>query len=337
MTSTARIDEPINTSPASATLFLVPPTVERTSEGRRLAAPLVGAAPRDQTLALRGAHPDVIELVPDEGKERLGIERVREVLRSLQYAPVQGERKVCLLPVAEGLTTEAANALLKILEEPPPHVAFVLVASHSGDLLPTIVSRSRVVRVPPRSAIQTEESLSTAGYSPEEMRWIQGLSLRIGDLDRLVANPVDATTERDQAAAAAGDLGIIDVLSLAISEGDPIVRSSALTELVLRSAEKSSELVSLGVGFLAGQRRETLFLFIQELYTAAFHIARAAAIGDVPLSTTEAAILQRVPTHRLLAFCSRCSDSNRALLTHSPLEAIFLCLFTCLEGPTNEQ
>ena len=336
MTTAPGIGKQLGAEPAPSTLFLVPPTANRMDEGRRLAAPMIGSQSRERTLVLRGIHPDVIELTPDEDKERLGIERVREILRSLQYSPVQGLRKVCLLPVAEGLTIEAANALLKSLEEPPPHAVFVLLASHSGDLLSTIVSRSRVIRVPPRSAAETVNRLTAAGYSPEETQWLRALPLRADELDRLIDNPTDATAERDRAASAACELNTVDVLRLACSDDGPIARASGHAELLLRSAKGETDLLSVGVAFLAGQPRETLFLFAQELHAVAFRLARAAAIEDVALSSAERTILDRVPSNGLLAFCSRCDMSYRALLTYAPTEAIFLSLFTGLEGRTDE-
>ena len=80
---------------------------------------LLVRSPQEENLVLRGAHLDLIELSAPEGKERIGIAQVREVIHQAQFAPMQAAQKVCLLPRAEQLTMEAANALLKVLEEPP--------------------------------------------------------------------------------------------------------------------------------------------------------------------------------------------------------------------------
>jgi len=331
MTATAGADQCTASTFAPATLYLVPPTAERTSEGRRLAAPMISTDPHEQTLALRGVHPDLIELTPEEDKERLGIERVREVLRSVQYSPVQGTRKVFLLPQAETLTVEAANALLKTLEEPPAHSVFVLLAAHSGDLLPTIVSRSRVVRVPPRSAVEEVHRLTETGYSLQEAGWLRRLPLRVGELDQLLETPVDATASRTAAAKAARALDAVDVIASACSDASPIVRAAAHAEILLRATDGDSDLLSAGVAFLASQRRETLFLFIQEFHAAAFQLAHACESGTGVWTDTERDLLDRASVSGLLTFCARSDGSYRVLSVHAPAEAVFLTLFACLE------
>ena len=67
--------------------------------------------------------------------------------RTLNYAPTVGRRRLYLIEQAETLTESAANSLLKVLEEPPPYVIFVLLAPHPARVLPTIVSRSQMVRL----------------------------------------------------------------------------------------------------------------------------------------------------------------------------------------------
>jgi len=74
------------------------------------------------------------------------IDRVREVTRRVQYAPVEGRWKCILVRDAHLLMEAAANALLKTLEEPPPQTLFVLVTAAPHLLLPTIVSRCQPVR-----------------------------------------------------------------------------------------------------------------------------------------------------------------------------------------------
>ena len=70
-----------------------------------------------------------------------GIDDMRELLERVGTQPVAGRRKVYILDEAHSLTAEASNALLKTLEEPPPHVVFVLCTTDPAKLLPTIRSR----------------------------------------------------------------------------------------------------------------------------------------------------------------------------------------------------
>ncbi len=96
---------------------------------------------------LKGLHPDV-EVLEPQGKS-IKIEQIRALEAKLHFRPLEAERRLVLIPQAELLTREAANALLKSLEEPPPYTLFVLLAQTTEALLPTIVSRCQVVRFRP--------------------------------------------------------------------------------------------------------------------------------------------------------------------------------------------
>ena len=92
----------------------------------------------------KGVHPDILELSPE--KREITIKQVREVINFLKYAPLEASYKVILIKDAEKLNPEASNALLKSLEEPPEYALFILLTENFTQLLPTIVSRTQVVR-----------------------------------------------------------------------------------------------------------------------------------------------------------------------------------------------
>ncbi|MFO7768221.1 MAG: hypothetical protein R6W82_04595 [bacterium] len=85
----------------------------------------------------------------DGGKAGIRVDDVREVVRMLAMAPVEGEKRVVVLRDAEEMTEQAQNALLKSLEEPPEHTLFILTARRPDALLPTVLSRSRVIHFGP--------------------------------------------------------------------------------------------------------------------------------------------------------------------------------------------
>ncbi|MCX7946056.1 MAG: hypothetical protein N2557_03690 [Hydrogenophilus sp.] len=91
-------------------------------------------------------HPDRFWITPAEEEGVISIEAVRTATERLRVA-AHGERRAVVIAPAEGLSRYAANALLKVLEEPPPGVLFVLVSEHLGRLLPTVVSRAQRWRV----------------------------------------------------------------------------------------------------------------------------------------------------------------------------------------------
>ena len=85
-----------------------------------------------------GRFMDIIEL--DAASNR-GIDEIRDIRDKVNFAPVQGRRKVYIIDEAHMLTDQASNAFLKTLEEPPGHVIFVLCTTEAHRILPTIISR----------------------------------------------------------------------------------------------------------------------------------------------------------------------------------------------------
>ncbi len=75
----------------------------------------------------------------------IGIESIRDMQRSLYLAPYKGQKKSIIIQSAQLLTIEAQNALLKVLEEPPPFVYFILLAPTTQQFLPTILSRCQIL------------------------------------------------------------------------------------------------------------------------------------------------------------------------------------------------
>lgn len=85
-----------------------------------------------------GTHLDVIEI---DGASNNGVDQVRDLRDTVQYSPAQGRFKIYIIDEVHMLSAAAFNALLKTLEEPPPHVKFVFATTDPQKVLPTIVSR----------------------------------------------------------------------------------------------------------------------------------------------------------------------------------------------------
>jgi len=90
-----------------------------------------------------GNHPDFVVISPENGS--IKIERTRELCRSLSYPPYESIQRVILIEDVHTMTVEAANCLLKTLEEPPERNLLLLTAESSRELLPTIVSRCQTI------------------------------------------------------------------------------------------------------------------------------------------------------------------------------------------------
>ena len=86
----------------------------------------------------QGSYLDIIEI---DGASNRGIDEIRELREQLRYLPSGGRYKIYIIDEVHMLTKEAFNALLKTLEEPPPHVVFVFATTELEKIPPTIVSR----------------------------------------------------------------------------------------------------------------------------------------------------------------------------------------------------
>ncbi|MBI3320925.1 MAG: DNA polymerase III subunit delta' [Candidatus Omnitrophica bacterium] len=94
----------------------------------------------------RNSHPDVHGLAPGGASDQIKIDDVRGLLGRIALHPFSAATQVVIIDGAERLTEEAANALLKTLEEPNPHTRFLLTSAHVADCLPTIRSRCQLIR-----------------------------------------------------------------------------------------------------------------------------------------------------------------------------------------------
>lgn len=102
--------------------------------------------------------PDYHVLQPDEGKKSIGIKQVQNLLEVLLRSA--DTARTIIVDSLEDLTTEAANTILKTLEEPRPGIYFIIIAHQLSAALPTIRSRCRLCAVQPLTQSETEEVLA---------------------------------------------------------------------------------------------------------------------------------------------------------------------------------
>lgn len=156
-------------SPAQSYLFVGPQSVGKSHVALRFAAGLLGGSDdeRARRLALEMAHPDLTVVEP-EGATSLGVDQARSVIARASLTPVEASRSVFFFPDAGSMTEQAANALLKTLEEPSSRSIFLLVAESEDDFPSTVASRCRSVHMGRVGVAEIVEGLVGMGVSSEE-------------------------------------------------------------------------------------------------------------------------------------------------------------------------
>lgn len=197
-------------------------------------------------LIASGQHPDARVVDVDRGRlldpedttrTGIGIKQVLALRREVVYPPYEGGWKVYIFVNADQMTAEAANSLLKVLEEPPPRVVLVLIAESTVPLLPTVVSRCQLVRFTLIPTPTIERALiDRFGVPKGRARFIA--TLAGGQLGRAVtwATSDDALQRRER---------VLDLLDR-LERADSLERLDAAEELA-RQREELPEVLDIAL------------------------------------------------------------------------------------------
>jgi DNA polymerase-3 subunit delta' len=141
-------------------------------------------------LIQEGTFPDAHIIEAQEGATVIKVEQIRDLQRELALTPYEAKWRIAILLQFHEAHESAANALLKTLEEPSPHVVILLTARSAESLLPTIVSRCELFNLRAPTRDELERVLVERGESKEKARLLAGISSgRPGYALRLLANP----------------------------------------------------------------------------------------------------------------------------------------------------
>jgi DNA polymerase-3 subunit delta' len=175
---------------AHAYLFHGPPGIGKRALAKAFAAELL----QDEARVARGSHPDLYVLEPLG--DQIRIDAIRELRRDLHMRPFEADRRVYLIFGAHAMNDEAADALLKDLEEPPAYAVIVLVADELGSLPETIRSRCQLVPFRRLSEKTVREAITARApdLPPDEATAIARVAA--GRLDRAALLLDDAAAER---------------------------------------------------------------------------------------------------------------------------------------------
>ena len=160
----------LNKRIANAYIFCGPRGVGKTSIARLLSKTLNCESAPDKRPCnkcdscreiAQGVSIDVLEI---DGASNRGIDEIRTLRENVKFSPSKGEFKIYIIDEVHMLTTEAFNALLKTLEEPPAHVKFVFATTEPHKVLPTIMSRCQrfdFKKIPPKMILERIEDIAT--------------------------------------------------------------------------------------------------------------------------------------------------------------------------------
>jgi DNA polymerase-3 subunit delta' len=203
-----------------ALLFVGPDGVGKMKTAMITAAALLCHATENQPcgqcascLKIRqGIHPD-FSIVQQVDASNIKIEQIRALQQAAVIAPYLGKYKMCIIEDAETMTTQAANSLLKVLEEPAINMVFILIAARRHLLLDTIISRCRVMSFKPLAWGKLTEILIEQGTLPAKAEVAARLAGgRIGAAQGLLEP--DGLAVRDKAADILFSLSASDMTSV---------------------------------------------------------------------------------------------------------------------------
>jgi DNA polymerase-3 subunit delta' len=156
-------------------------------------------------------HPDVLVIPPDPPQMMIKVDQVRHVIETIYFRPSEGRERVFIF-TDSAFMKEAANSLLKVLEEPPDFATIFLLAENAGELLPTIRSRSMVLQLKALSLDETEKYL--AKHRPEWKPQQRAL------VARLSQGAVGRARNFDLAAYSAARNDALTILKTALRTGE---------------------------------------------------------------------------------------------------------------------
>ncbi len=252
--------------------------------------------------AMAGAHPDILEFGGDARARSFHIDEIRVLREQAFLKPNEAERRVFLLFCAQSMTVSAQNALLRILEDPPQNVSFVLTCESRSQLLPTIQSRALC--------------LSMSGVEFEEARPF------------LQEQFPDAKADELQAALTAFD-GCLGPAVACLEGGDFAAQNALIADVaeaivapdeihLLRLTGKFEKDTALTDAVLSGLR---------PLFRDALHMRRAADTKRISPAGASAKLLAATLSESRLVSLIDAVDALVDARRHNMNQALFITLF----------
>lgn len=184
-------------------------------------------------MAEKNAHPDIITLSPSGKSENFRVDDLRPVVSDVSVAPNEGRLKIYIIPGIDKALAAAQNILLKVFEEPPAHVAFIMTAEQKDKVLETIRSRAIAINVPLASEKGCAAALEDLGISKENAELAYAVCG--GNIGRCI----------EYASSDGGeDVARVKACAQALAQGDEYVLGKSLYEPDREAAQRLIRQVS---------------------------------------------------------------------------------------------
>jgi len=305
---------------AHAYLFVGTRGVGKTTSARLFAKALNGGTPEIDEAIMKGQDTDTIEI---DAASNTGVDNAREMIANSMYKPLRGKYKIYIIDEVHMLSTQAFNALLKTMEEPPDHVKFILCTTDPHKVPATIQSRCQRFDFRNIPAAEIAKHLTSVlgqeGHTADEeliytVARIGNGSMRdaLSLLDRLLASgEKHLTVKLLQELIGLPDRDVVSGLLDALATGQP---GQAL--------EKSHDLLSRGVSI--DQTIETLLQRLRDLLVLAVCGAETnlVELSDAARSA-EAARAKRFEPAGMVHMIALCENVQRAAKSSSVPRALF--------------
>ena len=348
-----------------AWLITGPPGSGRSTLAYAFAAALVAEGPDDERTmrqVLAGTHPDVTALRTD--KVIITIAEARALVERSYFAPSAGRYRVIVVEDADRMVERTSNVLLKALEEPPERTVWVLCAPSEADLLPTIRSRVRPLRLREPDVDDVARLISArTGIDPAIAEQAARHAQRHIGMAQRLATDEDARRRRDESLRAVlAARGVSDAVEVAgriiqtatddakalTAERDAAERAALLRTVGVAEGQAVPQAVRAQVSALEDDQRnratrslrdgiDRVLTDLQSMFrdVMMLHYGRGDDLINRELSTELAALAAAWPTERTLVVLDAIADTRESLERNvAPLLALESLLVTVTSGRT---